>query len=130
MLVFACCGCRTCHKDMTCDRCQTYHNRHASALDDGAEDQHTNDDAPALHPPLHTTGDDDNKADQRAQLDDDAEAHHEAHGAPHVAERGVLVAVGGAWEGDAVARLGRAARVQAVGVFSLAVLRCSVSNSL
>jgi hypothetical protein len=29
-----------------------------------------------------------------------------------------------------VARLGRAARVQAVGVFSLAVLRCSVSNSL
>lgn len=106
----------------------TYHDSHTSALDDGAEYQHTHDNTPALYPPLHTTGHNDDKADKRAQLDDDTKTHQEADGAPHVAERGVLVAVGGARERDAVACLGRTARVQPVGIFSFAILQCGVSK--
>lgn len=87
----------------------TYHDSHASALDDGAEDQHTHYNTPALHPPLDSTSDDDDKADQCTQLNHNAETHQEANRAPHVAEGGVFVAVGDAREGDAVARLGRAA---------------------
>lgn len=101
---------------------RTYHDGHTSALDDGAEYQYSHYYAPALHPSLHATGHDDNKADQRAQLNDHAEAHQEPNGAPHVAERGIFVAVGGAREGDAVPCFRRAAGVQAVGVVSLAVL--------
>jgi hypothetical protein len=71
---------------------------------------------------LYATGHDDNKADQCAQLNDHAEAHQKPNGAPHVAEGGIFVAVGGAREGNAVPSFRRAAGVEAVGVFSLAIL--------
>jgi len=87
----------------------TYHNGHASALNDGAEYQNTHYNTPALHPPLHSASDDDHKADQCAQLNNDTKTHQETNSAPHIAEGGIFVAVGDARERDAVARLGRAA---------------------
>jgi hypothetical protein len=53
----------------------TYHNSHPRTLNKGTEQQHAHDNAPALDPPLHSASNDDDKADEGAQLNDDAEAY-------------------------------------------------------
>lgn len=62
------------------------------------------------------------EGDQRTQLDDDTERGEEADCPPHVAEGGVLGAIAVAGEGNAGTFDGRAAAVEAVGVFAFAVL--------
>ena len=101
---------------------ETYDYGHAGALGEGAEDEQGDGDHPALCAALDAARHDDDEGDEGAQLDDDAEGDEEADGAPHVAEGRVLDAVGGAREGNALARDGRAAAMEAVRVFARAIL--------
>lgn len=61
---------------------KTYHNPHTRALHHAPNAQHTRRNLPARNPSLHASTYDDDKRDERAQLDDDGEGDEEADGAP------------------------------------------------
>lgn len=100
---------------------ETYHYSHASALNNGAKGQDTHSNLPASGPALDTTRNDDDKSDDGAKLNDNTEGGQEANRAPHVAKGGIFCAIARLGKGNAGACDGRAASVEAIGVFALAV---------
>lgn len=97
------------------------HYSHASALDNGTKGQDTDSNLPASGPALDTTRNDDDKSDDGAKLNDNTKGGQEANSAPHVAKGGIFCAVARLGKGNTGACDGRAASVEAIGVFALAV---------
>lgn len=104
-------------------RKETYHDSHACALDDGAEDEHARCDLPASGSSLHAASYDDDERDEGAELDDDGEGDQEANRPPHIAEGWILEAVCLARERHASVIEGRAAAMKTVGYLTLTILR-------